>query len=161
MATGQDPPVPSTREELIDRLRTYRSQTDTGVSVDPRLIVAESLIAAVRKIIIDDADVITNAGRKRRLFTGSMRDVFQTVETRCTQPACGVHGRDCDIDHLIGWTRPGGETRLDQAGSQCHFHNVEKERRGFTVYRDEQGRWHTLRPDGTEIAPLPPRDTRW
>jgi hypothetical protein len=22
---------------------------------------------------------------------------------------------------------------------------------GFTVYRDEHGHWHTLRPDGTEI----------
>jgi hypothetical protein len=36
------------------------------------------------------------------------------------------------------------------AGRECNRHDVFKTR-GYRVMRDEQGRWHTYRPDGSEI----------
>jgi len=36
----------------------------------------------------------------------------------------------------------------------CARHNRWKQQRGFRTQRDPTGRWHTYRPDGSEIGPL-------
>jgi len=36
----------------------------------------------------------------------------------------------------------------------CPRHNRWKQQRGFRTQRDPTGRWHTYRPDGSEIGTL-------
>ncbi|MCF6746394.1 endonuclease, partial [Blastococcus sp. KM273128] len=48
----------------------------------------------------------------------------------------------------------GGETSLENSGLLCERHHT-KVHHGFTIVRDAEGRWHTYRPDGTEILILP------
>ena len=43
-----------------------------------------------------------------------------------------------------------GDTCLDNSALLCERHHT-KVHHGFTVVRDPDGRWHTYRPDGTEI----------
>ncbi|MCU1361343.1 MAG: hypothetical protein JWN99_2632, partial [Ilumatobacteraceae bacterium] len=52
---------------------------------------------------------------------------------------------DHTIDH-----QHGGHTSTHNGGPMCDFHNLTKNR-GFTVWRDPTGYWHTYRPDSTEI----------
>jgi hypothetical protein len=49
----------------------------------------------------------------------------------------------------------GGETSLDNSGLLCERHHT-KVHHGFRIVRDPDGRWHTYRPDGTEILPPAP-----
>jgi 5-methylcytosine-specific restriction endonuclease McrA len=59
-----------------------------------------------------------------------------------------------EVHHLVHWTQ-GGETSLENSGLLCERHHT-KVHHGFTVERDEQGRWHTFRRDGTEIHVIRP-----
>ncbi|HEV7213006.1 MAG TPA: endonuclease, partial [Blastococcus sp.] len=44
----------------------------------------------------------------------------------------------------------GGETSEENSGLLCERHHT-KVHHGFRIQRDPDGRWHTYRPDGTEI----------
>ncbi len=54
-----------------------------------------------------------------------------------------------NIDHTRDWQFEG-LTDPANAGPMCARHDLHKNH-GFTVWRDAHGRWHTQRPDGTEI----------
>jgi hypothetical protein len=47
--------------------------------------------------------------------------------------------------------------RLDPDGPEPRHHT--KVHHGFRIHRDPDGRWHTYRPDGTEILIPPPLRT--
>ena len=49
----------------------------------------------------------------------------------------------------------GGETSVANSGLVCERHHT-KVHHGFRIERDPGGRWHTYRPDGTEILIGPP-----
>jgi hypothetical protein len=54
--------------------------------------------------------------------------------------------------HLLAWAL-GGQTSLENSGLLCERHHTQAHH-GFRVQRDKAGRWHTWRPDGSEILPL-------
>ena len=70
----------------------------------------------------------------------------------CLWPGCDLRSGRCQTDHTQPWSR-NGPTRPDNGGPGCARHNRWKQR-GYRTVRDDQGRWHTYRPDGTELAPL-------
>ncbi len=63
----------------------------------------------------------------------------------------------CDVHHLLHWSH-GGDTSLTNSGLLCERHHT-KVHHGFAIHRDPDGRWHTYRPDGTEILPPAPLRT--
>jgi hypothetical protein len=58
------------------------------------------------------------------------------------------------VHHLLEWIN-GGPTSLDNSGLLCERHHT-KVHHGYRITRDPDGRWHTHRPDGTEIHLLQP-----
>ena len=67
---------------------------------------------------------------------------------------CGAPHWWCEVHHVLHWAF-GGETSLENSGLLCERHHTQVHH-GFTVQRDDHGRWHTYRPDGTEILVLRP-----
>ena len=143
-----------TVDEWIERLRNCRSQTTTGVGVDPRVIVAAAINGRVRQIVVDPAGIVLHAGRRQRFFTGALRDVLQTVWERCFHPGCGVPATACEMDHVIGWSERGGLTDVGNGVPGCDRHNRWKHDHRFRSRIDEHGQIRTYRADETEIAPL-------
>jgi hypothetical protein len=70
---------------------------------------------------------------------------------RCLWPGCLVDAGRCQADHLTEFS-DGGPTRSDNGGPLCGRHNRWKSTHGYRAWRDPNGHWHTLRPDGTEIT---------
>jgi hypothetical protein len=138
-----DAPLPDPAE--VDR---RRCETIDGVPLDPADVVMASLIGHVRRVVMNRAGVVIEMGRKSRLFTGSAREAAKLQGTRCLWPGCGRPRTQ--IDHSTDWAHRG-PTDPANAGPGCGRHNRFKNR-GYTVWRDERGRWHTYRPDGTEIV---------
>jgi hypothetical protein len=149
-----------TREQLdatpvaIDpaTVRQRRCETVDGVPVDPRQAVALAFLGQVRRIVVDGTGVVVNAGRLRRLFTGSLRDVLQVIEPRCIWLGCTIRAAISQIDHLRSHAA-GGPTDAANAGVMCRHHNLFKYRNGYHARRDHQGVWHITRPDGTHLRP--------
>ncbi|MCA0144448.1 HNH endonuclease [Blastococcus sp. LR1] len=66
---------------------------------------------------------------------------------------CDAPAHWCEAHHLIHWAH-GGDTDLHNLALLCERHHT-KVHHGFRVVREPDGRWHTYRPDGTEILILP------
>jgi hypothetical protein len=144
MITGVPPGAPDPASVL-----TRRCETLDGDLVHPREVIAAALIGHVRRVVYDSRGVVINLGRQSRLFTGAARDAIRLQDAHCTTAGCRIRGRDCQADHIEEWSR-GGATDADNGRMACGHHNRGKNH-GFTTRRDDGGRWHTYRPDGTEI----------
>jgi hypothetical protein len=133
-------------------VRERRSETIAGVPVDPTTIVALSMLAHVRRIVIDSAGIVVNAGMRRRLFDGALADVLRAIEPRCRWLGCTIRAAIAQIDHLTDHTA-GGPTNADNATILCEHHNLFKYRARYRPQRQPDGTWHIHRPDGTTITP--------
>jgi len=131
-------------------------ETANGLPVDPLQAVAASLAGTLRRMLVDGSGRVIDYGRSRRLFTGAARAAVRASGRRCLWPGCDIPAGRCQIDHSRPWTatggQPAGTTRPDNGGLLCAHHNRFKNR-GYSTVRDSEGRWHTFRPDGSELAP--------
>jgi hypothetical protein len=136
-------------EDRVPLVTDRRCCTMDGHVVDPDHAVRSMLEGYVRFVIHDEGGVPIRWGRRRRLFTGAARDAVMSLSPRCTHPGCRVRASRSEADHTVEHARGGG-TDPDNGGPRCRRHNQMKNR-GYTVHRDRSGRWHTYRPDGSEI----------
>ena len=128
----------------------WRCETTGGVLVDPVAAVIAALHGHVRRVVFDSAGNVIDLGRRRRLFTGAAREAVRLQASRCIWPGCNIPAGRCQSDHLKDW-HDTGPTRPDNGAPLCGRHNRWKTR-GYRVWRDPNGHWHTQRPDGTEIG---------
>src|SRR3954470_3427147 len=106
------------------------------------------------RIVLGPHGLPLDHGRTRRLVSPQLR---RAVELRDGQ--CVFAGRDapthwCDVHHVLEWIN-GGQTCLENSALLCERHHT-KVHHGFRIQRQPDGRWHTWRPDGTEILIAPP-----
>ena len=127
-----------------------RCETVDGVPVDPRQAVALAIVGQVRRVVINAAGVVTDAGRLRRLFTGPLRDALVALSPRCFWLGCTIRAAISQIDHLHPHST-GGQTDAANAGVACQRHNLFKHKHRYTARRQPDGNWQITRPDGTHL----------
>jgi hypothetical protein len=137
-----------------------RCETIDGHQIAGGDLVAASVAGHVRRVVFDGASAVVDIGRKRRLFTGPLRDVLSLIERTCPWPGCGLPARQCEGDHVRPW-RAGGGTSAANGAPLCGHHNRFKQRHGYRTWRDPDGVWHAARPDGTEIGLANAPPSRW
>ncbi|MEM9519382.1 MAG: DUF222 domain-containing protein [Actinomycetota bacterium] len=145
-------------EEMIRRLdgelpramtlETFRCETSNGTSLEPYEAAAQSLLTAVRRVIVDASSTVIDLGRART-FTGNARVAAKLQSTHCIWKGCRVPVHRCQVDHTRAHAHDG-RTSPGNGAPMCGRHNRLKEH-GFHVWRDPAGAWHLYRPDGTEI----------
>jgi hypothetical protein len=133
-----------------DNYRNVTARTDRGHPVNPTAIIGVSLWALIRRVVIDAKGAVIDLGRTQRLFTGSAREAVMLLEPTCIWPGCDQPHSWCHADHITSWTERG-PTNPDNGTPLCPRHNYLKEL-GFTIHRDDHGRWHITAPDGTRIC---------
>lgn len=128
----------------------FRSSTLDGHPVDPSDVVAEALLGHVRRVVIGADSVIIDLGRTQRCFTGPAALAVKLRDEQCAWPGCHLPTSQCQSDHLMAWAT-GGRTDPGNGAPLCGHHNRTKEL-GYRIERDDLGRLHTYRPDGTELT---------
>ena len=88
-------------------------------------------------------------GRTKRVVPPRLRRAVEQRDWHCVFAGCHAPSYWCDVHHLVHWA-DDGETSLENSALLCERHHT-KVHHGFTVVREPDGRWHTYRPDGTEI----------
>ena len=109
--------------------------------------------AYLTPITIDEHGVPLNEGRSKRIGPPHIRRALVVRDEHCIFAGCTAPHYWCDVHHVVHWI-DGGETSADNGALLCERHHT-KVHHGFTIERDTQGRWHTYRPDGTEILIQP------
>jgi len=133
--------------------RRPRSHTLDGHWIEPTEAVAAALVGHVRRVVMGSDSVVTDLGRRSRLFTGSAALAVRLASRHCYWPGCWVPVTDCQIDHLRPWSEPGGPGGRTDPGNgapACGRHNRLKHH-GYAAHRDAAGQIRVTRPDGTEI----------
>jgi hypothetical protein len=111
---------------------------------------AQRRMDAVERIFTDAASSLAER-TGHQIVTDLVIDeaTFERTAT-CYWPGCAVPVHRCETDHLQPWGA-GGSTSPGNGAPACGKHNRFRNH-GFTVRRDEDGRLHVHRPDGTEVA---------
>ena len=136
-----------------DLLRQY-CETENGVPVNGHDIIRAALTGYIRRVVIDGQGVVTDFGRKRRLFNGAAREALKLMIDGCEHIGCPVRPTSCQIDHIEEWVRDGGVTDLRNGALKCNGQNRVKHRLGITEERDANGTLVQYRADGTAIIPV-------
>jgi hypothetical protein len=110
--------------------------------------------AQIRRLLLDPDGQPLDVGREKRVVPPHLRRAVEHRDSHCVFAGCGAPTWWCDVHHLLEWIL-GGETSLENSALLCERHHT-KAHHGFRVERDPGGRWHTYRPDGTEILIGPP-----
>jgi hypothetical protein len=59
---------------------------------------------------------------KSRLFKGATKRAIELRDRQCAHPYCDIPAEQCQIDHIIPWTK-GGPTEQGNGQPLCGFHN--------------------------------------
>jgi hypothetical protein len=111
-----------------------------------RMLACDGSIA---RIVMGPEGRLLDYGRDQRVAPPHLRRAVEYRDERCVFTGCDAPSWWCDVHHLIHWI-DGGETDLDNSALLCESHHT-KVHHGFQIERQPDGRWHTYRPDGTEI----------
>jgi hypothetical protein len=151
---GQDPlGLPTPNLPAVD-LMVERIESSTGVRLSPDDVLVAAMRGVVRRVVVDSAGVVVDAGRKRRLFSGVARELALLLVHQCNHPGCTVPGDLCQVDHMAEWQRDHGVTATSNADSRCSSHNPWKSRNRLRSRRDPQGYIVNTRSDGTMMLPV-------
>ncbi|PWW23927.1 uncharacterized protein DUF222 [Geodermatophilus normandii] len=110
---------------------------------------------AVSRVVFGPDGAPLDLGRAHRLADRHLRRAAELRDGGCVFTGCSAPTHWCDVHHLVHWI-DGGDTSLENSALLCERHHT-KVHHGFRVERQPDGRWHTWRPDGTQIttpAPL-------
>ncbi|HUF98380.1 MAG TPA: HNH endonuclease signature motif containing protein [Ilumatobacter sp.] len=136
-----------------DDLMKRRCETAEGVPVHPHDVLRMLLDGHVRRVITNGRGVVTNMGRKQRLFSGLAREAAKLMIRRCQHPGCDLPAEFCEVDHNTEWS-DGGTTDLDNANILCGHHNRWKHTNQSSTRQATNGHSYTVRADGTIILPV-------
>ena len=141
-------------QNLTEELLWQYCETENGVPVHGHDIIRAALTGYIRRVVIDGQGVVTDFGRKRRLFNGAAREALRLMMDGCEHVGCPVRPTSCQIDHIAEWVRENGTTDLANGALKCNGQNRAKHRLGITEERDANGTLVQFRRDGTPILPV-------
>jgi hypothetical protein len=105
--------------------------------------------ADLTRIVLGPDGQPLDVGRTLRLVPPHIRRAVELRDKTCVFAGCGAPKWWTEVHHLVAWAL-GGETSVANAGLLCERHHT-KVHHGYRIERQPDGRWHTYRPDGTEI----------
>ena len=106
--------------------------------------------AEITPIYVNPHGMPVDIGRTQRVVPKHIRRAVELRDQHCVFAGCSAPSYWCDVHHLLEWQADHGDTSVENSGLVCERHHT-KVHHGFRIERDPDGRWHTYRPDGTEI----------
>jgi hypothetical protein len=107
--------------------------------------------AGVSRIITGPSGLPLDSGREQRTPSAGIRRAVEVRDEHCVFAGCDALPEWCDFHHVVHWAH-GGPTNCDNGALLCERHHTAVHEGRFGIERDTgTDRWHTYRPDGTEI----------
>ncbi|SOD99052.1 HNH endonuclease signature motif containing protein [Blastococcus haudaquaticus] len=107
--------------------------------------------AGVSRIITGPSGLPLDSGREQRAPSAGIRRAVEVRDEHCVFAGCDALPEWCDFHHVVHWAH-GGPTNCDNGALLCERHHTSVHEGRFGIRRDPgTDRWHTYRPDGTEI----------
>jgi hypothetical protein len=138
-------------EDLVDPSPGPGAATTTlGAAISAARARMLACDGNVTRIVVGPDSVPLDVGRTQRVVPPHLRRAVELRDETCVFTGCEAPAWWCDVHHLLHWA-DGGETSLENSALLCERHHT-KVHSGFRIERDDDGRWRTWRPDGSEIV---------
>lgn len=126
-------------------------ETSDGVPVPPATVRRLACEATIVPIVLNSAGVALDVGRQVRVANREQRRALRAMHRTCAHPGCHVRFADCEVHHVVEWTRHGS-TDLHNLVPLCsrHHHLVHEGHWSLTLHADRTTTWR--RPDGSVHA---------
>jgi hypothetical protein len=145
-------------EDLIDPATgADAATTGMGAAISAARARWIACDGSVSRILMGPDSVPVDMGRDQRVAPPALRRAVELRDQSCVFTGCEAPAWWCEVHHVLHWG-DGGETCLENSALLCERHHG-KVHHGFRIDRDPDGRWHTYRPDGTEIVLFAPLRT--
>jgi hypothetical protein len=129
---------------------------------EARLLACDAGILPV--VMGNTSSVPLDVGRKKRLFTGTLRNLILARDQGCAFPGCDRAPAECDLHHPHPWNQ-GGRTSYTNGVTVCsyHHHLVEPDPNAppgsqWAIRYDTRGNPEFGAPEGLGA---PPGQRRW
>jgi hypothetical protein len=107
--------------------------------------------ASVVRVLTGPNGLPLDVGRAQRTASAAIRRAVEARDGHCVFAGCDALPEWCDVHHVVHWAF-GGPTSCDNGALLCERHHTACHEGGFAVSRESgTSRWHTYRPDGTEV----------
>ena len=109
----------------LETLRTglgTATLVNTGEQISAREARWLACQADILPAVMGGASVPLDVGRKKRLFTGTLRAVLIARDQGCAFPGCDRGPEECEAHHILPWYL-GGRTSLSNGVMLCPFHH--------------------------------------
>jgi len=149
-------------DTLLGKLGTA-TLLNTGDSITAREARRLACDAEILPIVMGGGSVPLDVGRKRRLFTSTLRQLVIKRDQGCAFPGCDRGPEDCEVHHIVAWYL-GGVTSLSNGVMLCAFHhhlvepNPKDPNAGWLIRLDANGNPEIGAPPGRGA---PPGERRW
>ncbi|WP_324274987.1 HNH endonuclease signature motif containing protein [Blastococcus brunescens] len=139
-------------DDLVDPA-TGPAAADTGFGATISAARARWLACDgnISRVVMGPDGEVLDHGRTKRIVPPGLRRAVEAQQRHCVFTGCGAPTHWCDVHHVLEWVLDEGPTSLENSALLCERHHT-KVHHGFRIQRDSQGRWHTYRPDGSEIT---------
>jgi hypothetical protein len=131
------------------------AQTAFGATISAARARWLACDGVISRMVMGPDGLPLDVGRTQRVVPPHIRRAVERRDRHCVFAGCSAPTHWCDVHHLREWLAEQGETSLENSGLVCERHHT-KVHHGFRIERDPSGRWHTYRPDGTDILIGPP-----
>jgi Domain of unknown function (DUF222) len=119
---------------------------EDGASMAAETARRLSCDASVVAMVENDQGEPLNVGRKTRSIPPALRRALNARDQGCRFPGC-CNRKHVDGHHVEHWAH-GGETKLRNLISLCHFHHHLVHEGGFTMQVLDDGAFRFVKPDG-------------
>ncbi|GLY00587.1 HNH endonuclease signature motif containing protein [Actinoplanes sp. NBRC 101535] len=132
---------------------------DDGEPVSASTVRRMACDARLLPLVMDGPGQVLDAGRTRRLVSGSLRQALVARDRGCTFPGCDRPSRWCDGHHVRPWSE-GGTTDLGNVTLLCGYHHrvVHDANSGWEVRMGDDGHPEFLPPPHLDPARRPRRN---
>ena len=155
---GDRPQIAVTVSYDVLRNRLGPGHLDTGEPVSAETVRRLACDARILPMTLDGKGQILDAGRARRLATGSIRLALNVRDRGCVFPGCDRPPRWCDAHHITSWA-DGGPTDLSNLALLCGFHHrAVHDDTGWQVRLATDGHPEFLPPAWLDADRLPRRN---
>ncbi len=131
------------------------------------LIAEADPASTLRRLVVDTAGCIVDAGRTRYAISDVQRRLVALRDGTCRFPGCSRPAERCEIDHATPWDS-GGPTDLANLGALCKHHHQLKtfgrwritgsQQSGACTWRSPLGRVYSHDPPGLVPPDAEPPD---
>ena len=136
--------VTSSVETLLGLCGAPGAENEFSLPISAKTVERWACDSSLSRVLLQDS-VVIDAGRSRRVVSGTVRKTLSVRDGHCRWPGCERPASWCDGHHVVHWIE-GGETDVGNLVLLCRRHHRLVHEGGWQLIKRDDGELVTIAP---------------